>query len=97
MDVWTLPESEKFLVSGLFAKFGCSHFGKLGLSYAFGPKAARKELCYFSADFAPSMLVCVCLADLPKLMHLAFTLLVGYEVGKAARCKKPALIFVLHY
>lgn len=52
MDVWTLPESEKFLVSGLCAKFGCSRFGKPGLSYAFGPKVAQKEPCYFSADGA---------------------------------------------
>lgn len=40
MDVSTLLESERFLVSGLFAKFDCRQFGKMGISYAFNPKVA---------------------------------------------------------
>lgn len=40
MDVLTLLESERFLVSGLFATFSCRRFGQRGISYKFSPTVA---------------------------------------------------------
>lgn len=59
----------------------------MGVSYALNPNAAGTPFVISQLTFHSQSWFAFIWLTYPRLMHIALTLLVGYEVGKAALCK----------